>query len=144
MRRNIIIFDFEVFKYDTLLGTIVLRDNDAEIFQTQNLTEMIEFYNANKQSIWIGHNNSFYDNHILQEVVCGRNSIGIKKKSDELIQHSRKSYLDIDLYWYDLMAQHMVGLKTVECAVGKDISTSEVDFAIDRPLTDEEKAKTED
>lgn len=143
MKRNIIIFDFEVFRYDTLLGAIILRDDNVEIFQTWNLTEIIEFYEANKQSIWIGHNNSFYDNYILQEVVRGRNSISIKKKSDELIQHSRKSYLDIDLYWYDLMAQHMVGLKTVECAVGKDISTSEVDFAITRPLTDEEKAKTE-
>lgn len=33
MRRNIVIFDFEVFKFDTLLGAIVLRDDDAELFQ---------------------------------------------------------------------------------------------------------------
>lgn len=41
------------------------------------------------------------------------------------------------------MSQHTIGLKTVECAVGKDISTSEVDFSLNRPLTAEEKALTE-
>ena len=73
MRRNIVIFDFEVFKFDTLLGAIVLRDDDAEVFQTWNLAEMIKFYEANKQSIWVGHNNAFYDNfqanHVLRHQV---------------------------------------------------------------------------
>lgn len=95
MRRNIVIFDFEVFKFDTLLGAIVLRDDDAEVFQTWNLAEMIKFYEANKQSIWVGHNNAFYDNYILQEVVRGRSSPAIKKKSDELIQHSRNVSISI-------------------------------------------------
>lgn len=143
MRRNIVIFDFEVFKYDTLLGAIVLRDDDAEVFQTWNLAEMIKFYESQKQSIWIGHNNSTYDNLILQEVVRGKSSPSIKQKSDQIINNERRSYLDIPLYWYDLISQHAVGLKTVECAVGKDISTSEVDFDTARPLTAEEKAKTE-
>lgn len=143
MKRNIVIFDFEVFKYDTLLGAYVIRDEDVELFQTWNLAEMITFYKANTQSIWVGHNNGFYDNHILQAIVRGKSSPDIKKKSDELISHTRKSYLDIPLYWYDLCAQHMIGLKTVECAVGKDISTSEVDFNLKRPLTTEERLKTE-
>lgn len=143
MIQNIIIFDFEVFKYDTLLGAIILKNNDIEIFQTWNLDEIISFYNANKQSIWIGHNNSTYDNIILQEVIKGKNSIAIKRKSEQIINKDRKAYLDIQLNWYDLIAQHMIGLKTVECAVGKDISTSDVDFNLDRPLTDEEKFKTE-
>lgn len=143
MKRNIIIFDFEVFKYDTLLGAYVIRDDDVELFQTWNLAEMIAFYKANIQSIWIGHNNGFYDNHILQAVVRGKSSPDIKKKSDELISHTRKSYLDIPLYWYDLCAQHTIGLKTIECAVGKDISTSEVAFNLNRPLTTEERLKTE-
>ena len=38
-----VLFDFEVFKFDTLLGAIVLRDDDAEVFQTWNLAEMIKF-----------------------------------------------------------------------------------------------------
>lgn len=143
MRRNIIIFDFEVFKYDTLLGAIVLRDDDSEIFQTWNLAEMRKFYEENTQSIWVGHNSQFYDNLILQEVVRGKSSPDIKWKSDQIINNERRSYLDINLYWYDLMAQHMIGLKTVECAVGKDISTSEVDFSTPRPLTVEERLKTE-
>lgn len=143
MKRNIVIFDFEVFKYDTLLGAIVLKDDDVEVFQTWNLAEMIKFYESQKQSIWIGHNNSTYDNLILQEVVRGKSSPSIKQKSDQIINNERRSYLDIPLYWYDLISQHAVGLKTVECAVGKDISTSEVDFDTPRLLTAEERAKTE-
>lgn len=143
MRRNIVIFDFEVFKYDTLLGALVLHDDNIELFQSWNLSDIAKFYEREKQSIWIGHNNSFYDNLILQEVVRGKSSPDIKKKSDELITHGKRTYLDIALYWYDLMAQHMVGLKTVECTVGKDISTSEVDFALNRTLTTEEREKTE-
>nr|DAN08951.1 MAG TPA: DNA polymerase [Caudoviricetes sp.] len=144
MRRNIVIFDFEVFKYDTLLGAIILRnDGEYELFQSWNLAEIRDFYEKQKQSIWIGHNIALYDNLILQEVVHGKSSPDIKRRSDELITHSRKGYLDIPLYYYDLMSQHMIGLKTVECAVGKDISTSEVDFGLNRPLTAEEKALTE-
>ena len=30
---NIIIFDFEVFKYDTLLGVIELRNNEKKLIQ---------------------------------------------------------------------------------------------------------------
>lgn len=143
MQRNIIIFDFEVFKYNTLFGAKVLQNDDIKTYQTWNLSEMQHFYYDNKESIWIGHNNSTYDNLILQEVVKGKNEIEIKQTSDSLMNTTKKPYLNIPLYWYDLIALHFVGLKVVECAVGKNISTSEVDFNLDRPLTEEEKSKTE-
>lgn len=143
MQRNIIIFDFEVFKYDTLLGVKILQNDKIETLQTWNLSEMQQFYYDNKESIWIGHNNSGYDNFILQEVVNNKNSLEIKQKSDDIISNNKKTYLNLPLYWYDLISLHMTSLKTVECAVGKNISTSEVDFNLDRPLTEEEKLKSE-
>ena len=138
-----VIFDFEVFKFDTLLGAKVLDNNTITTFQTWDLSEMQQFYKDNITSIWIGHNNSTYDNIILQDVVNGKTSPMIKRTSNQIINNERKRYLNIQLYWYDLMAQHMIGLKTVECAVGKNISTSEVEFDVDRPLTDDEKRLTE-
>lgn len=138
--RNLIIYDYEVFKYDTLLGAIIIND-DVTVYQTWDLTEQLQFYLDNKESIWLGHNNSGYDNFILEAVVKGWSSEQIKALSDKIIT-TRKKYLSIPLNYYDLM-EGFTSLKLLECAMGKNISTSEVDFAIDRPLTDEEKRKTE-
>lgn len=142
MNRNIIIFDFEVFKHDTLLGALILDDEEIKVFQTWNLNEICEFYKENRESIWLGHNNSGYDNFILQAVVKGGNEEQIKSISDEIIQGNRKKYLNIQLYFYDLMTG-FTSLKLLECAMGKCISESGVDFNLDRKLTDDEKQLTE-
>lgn len=142
MSTKIIIFDFEVFKHDTLLGAVII-DKNISLLQTWDLKRMIEFYKENVSSIWIGHNNGGYDNFILQAVVKGCNEEQIRTVNDKIIGGSRRMYLDIPLLYYDLMYNHSTSLKTVECAVGKNISTSEVDFNIDRKLTVEEKRKTE-
>lgn len=141
MNRNIIIYDYEVFKHDTLLGAVVISDN-LSVIQTWDLEEQRQFYADNINSIWIGHNNTFYDNFILQAVVKGATSEQVKDVSDEIIQGNRKKYLNIQLYTFDLMSD-FAGLKTIECAMGKNISESEVRFDLDRNLTDEEKRKTE-
>lgn len=140
---KIIIFDFEVFKYDCLLGAVELDGNNKRIFQTWDLDEITQFYKQHVDDIWVGHNNSFYDNHILQAVVKGKSEPEIKRISDEIVEGKRHPYVNIPLIYYDLMSEHMISLKAVEAAVGKNISTTEVDFKLDRPLTEEEKLKTE-
>lgn len=144
MERNIIIFDFEVFKYDTLLGAkIIGTDGSVTNYQTWDLQEIIDFYNANTHSIWVGHNNSYYDNIIMQEVVRNKTSSQIKQTSDDMIKRNKRKWCNIQLYSYDIMSTYMVGLKAIECTVGKDISFSLVDFELDRPLTSDEKLLTE-
>ena len=78
---RIIIFDFEVFRYDTLLGTIIL-DNSKEpiVYQTWNKEEIKKFYNEHKLDIWVGHNNSHYDNHILNAIINDRDTYELSKK----------------------------------------------------------------
>ena len=71
--KNIIIFDFEVFKYDTLLGCIIINKEDKKLYQTWDLNEIKEFYENHVNDLWIGHNNQFYDNIILQGIVNGKN-----------------------------------------------------------------------
>lgn len=138
---KIIIYDFEVFRYDTLLGAKILENNNVTIMQTWSLQEMISFYNDNTESIWIGHNNSTYDNIILQGVVQGMSSTELKSLSDSIIAGNRHR-LNMHLYFFDMITVNFNCLKSFECAAGKEISTSQVDFNLDRPLTDDEKQLT--
>lgn len=140
---KIIIFDFEVFKYDTLLGCKIISPEEVNIFQTWDLNEIRDFYNENLNSIWIGWNNESYDNLILQAIIKGENEKKVKKISDDMILKKRRGYLNIKLNYYDLMTNHFTGLKSIEAFDGKNISESEVDFNIDRPLTEKEKLLTE-
>ena len=135
---KVIVFDFEVFKYDTLLG--VYDVNEKKFYQTWNLEEIRRFYWRNVNSIWVGHNNTDYDNIILQAILFNKNPYEV---SQSIVNKEKRHYLNIKLYYYDLMSLHPTSLKAVEASVGKNISESEVDFNIDRPLTPEEKSKTE-
>lgn len=140
---KIIIFDFEVFAKDCLLGARVLNEDKYEVFQTWSLKAMRQFYADNQNAIWIGHNNEHYDNYILQGVVNGLSEKELKTLSDKIINEKKRFKLNIPLYYYDLMSRHRGSLKAVEAACGKKISTSEVDFNLNRTLTDEEKRLTE-
>lgn len=137
---NIILFDFEVFKCDTLLGCIVLNGNNRTIFQSWDFDEIKKFYLDNQESIWIGHNNKHYDNFILQAIVKGQNP---KEENDRIIKNDIKSRLTIPLIYYDLMGDVYYSLKVTEAYIGKNISETEVDFNLDRELTKEEKLLTE-
>jgi len=64
---NIIIFDFEVFKFDTLLGALIINENNTTtIYQTWSIEEIKKFYFEHIDDIWVGWNNENYDNFILQ------------------------------------------------------------------------------
>lgn len=140
-----IFFDFEAFKYDTLLGTIICDEDleDLKYFQTWDLEEIKTFYNENKESLWIGHNNKDYDNLILESIINNENPYLLSKK---LISNNNiRPKLTIPLIYLDLMKMldEFYSLKMTEAAFGKNISESEVDFDIDRKLTSDEKALTE-
>ncbi len=135
---KILIFDFEVFKYDVLLG--VYDANNKSYYQIWDIESIKNFYYNNKDAIWVGYNNSHYDNYILQAIMFDQNPYEISK---EIIEKDIKLKLNINLNYYDLINRHFGSLKILEGAVGKNISESEVDFNIDRPLTDEEKLKVE-
>ena len=79
---KILIIDFEVFKYDTLLGVLILNDKDNTItkYQTWDLQEIKKFYFDNKNSLWVGHNNIGYDNLILEAIVCNKNPYLLSKR----------------------------------------------------------------
>lgn len=134
---KILVFDFEVFRYDTLLG--VYDVNEHQYYQTWDLAEIKDYYYKNINAIWVGHNNTDYDNIILQAILHNKNTFAVSQS----IVNGDRHYLNIKLNYYDIISLHPTSLKAVEASVGKNISESEVDFLIDRPLTPEEKLLTE-
>lgn len=137
---NIIIFDFEVFKYDTLLGALIYNENGYDVYQSWNLTDIIRFYQQHLNDIWVGHNNDGYDNHILNAILNGKNAYN---ESKSIINSMFRSNANLDIYAYDLMCCSFYSLKMTELCAGKKVHTTDVDFNLDRQLTDEEKSLTE-
>lgn len=142
VKSSIVVFDFEVFKNETLLGVIVKKDNQLYYFQTWETDIIKEFYQLNRNSIWVGHNNEHYDNLILQAIINNKNPYEVSK---EIIGQTYAPYLNIQLNYIDLMTIYKRGsgknidkdgtlyysLKMTEGALGKKISETEVSFETD-------------
>ena len=135
---KVLIFDFEVFRYDTLLG--VYDVNRREYVQSWDRDEIRSFYESHRDYIWVGHNNSHYDNHILQAVVFGQDPYKVSK---DIIENDRSPRFVLQLEYYDTMSRHPASLKALEAYMGKNISETEVDFNINRRLTPFERKLTE-
>lgn len=144
METGYIFFDFEVFKHDVLLGAKVRTKDDEKVYQIWDKEKIKEFYFEHENFIWIGHNNSGYDNPMLDGIINGKDPFQI---SCSLIGSSRKfrPQSKTPKYWYDLMntSRTPFSLKVTELYSGENISETQVDFNIDRPLTEEEKKLTE-
>ena len=138
---KIIIFDFEVFKYDTLLGMKIINDdNSIENRQIWGDDNIRDFILSHYDCLWIGHNNDAYDNHIISAILKHEN---VFKASKKLINAAFRGKVDLPFMTYDLMCCRFYSLKMTELLVGKAIHTTEVDFNLDRALTEEEKQLTE-
>ncbi len=132
-----IVFDFETFKYDWLFVSLDLESEQYTIIENDR-QQMIDFYNNHKQDIWIGYNCKNYDKYILQAIIEGINP---KLVNDYIIGGNNgwqlfNKKLDINLYDCLIMGK---SLKQLESYFGVDIRESEIDFNVDRPLTDEER-----
>lgn len=141
-KSKIIIFDFEVFKYDVLLGALIIENSNKTYCQLWNIDDIKNFYKENINNLWVGHNNEAYDNLILESIINDKNPYNT---SVSIINSNKKPKCSIKLNNIDLMK--IVGepysLKMTEGAFGNDISETEVNFNLDRPLNDEEKLLTE-
>lgn len=143
---KVFIYDYEVFKYDTLLGLlkIDLEKDSYQKIQTWELAEIRKIYFENvNDTIWIGWNSNSYDDLIYEAIINGKDPY---KKSKELIGSQFKPYCRIKLFGYDLTNpfKSTPSLKITEALCGDSIETSDIDFDLDRPLTEEEKRETEE
>lgn len=143
---NVAIFDFEVFRFDTLLGYgfVDFEKGTCDFKQTWDLDEMRELYNTYAaNTIWVGWNSNHYDDLIYEVIV--KNTMSPFVKSKELIGKKWKPFCRFPFFGYDLLNGFLnpPSLKLTEALEGDSIDTTEVDFDIQRPLTDEEKTLTE-
>lgn len=132
--------DFEVYKYNWL---VVLKDmkNKTVTKIHNNPDALTRFYEEHKNDIWVNHNIKHYDQYILKGILLGMNP---KVINDKIIVDKMEgwqissAFRQIPLIMYDTMPSVPVGLKTYEGFMGSDIKETDVDFNIDRPLTEEE------
>lgn len=135
-----IFFDFEVFKYDWLVVAID-TDLKREFVIVNDRQQLIDLYESHVKDIWVGHNVVHYDQYILKAILLG---IDPKYVNDKIIieeldgwQISRE-FNKIPMILYDTFLANSKGLKTLEGFMGNNIKETDVDFNIDRKLTDDE------
>lgn len=138
-------FDFEVFKKDWLVVIInpVERTENVIINDKEKLKA---YYEAHKNDIWVGYNSRSYDQYILKAILL---DFDPKEVNDFIIAEGKKGYQfsslfrQIPLNNYDVFHRATDrGLKTHEAFMGNNIKESNVDFNLDRKLTQEEIEET--
>lgn len=134
-----VIYDFECFRHDWLVCWL---DTDTrKIHSIVNDKPLLEkMYKHYKNTVWVGYNSRGYDQWILKAILCDFNPY---EMSDWIINKEQKGFMFSNLLSkfpvmnYDC-AVGFRGLKELEAFMSDDIRETEVDFNIDRPLTQEE------
>ena len=140
-------YDFEVFAHDWL---VVFKDYDTkEKFKFHN--NPVELRNfIQEEPVYYGFNTKHYDRFIMSAVCSGAEPEEVKLLNDYIIAGNQGwDYPEMRnwRFYYnnmDVMDDMQVGqsLKSIEGHLGMDIEETEVDFNLDRPLTDEEIERT--
>lgn len=142
---RIIVVDVEVFKYDWIAVFLDTTTGEWSVFHNDN--QGVRDYMSQPDLIFCGFNNKRYDNGILKSICCGADPTLVKQINDFIIVEDRPSwdhwFLRRNKFWFDsfdLMDDTQVGtsLKHIEAHMGWNIEETQVDFNIDRPLTQEE------
>lgn len=146
MAKHVIAYDIEVFRFDWSFVFIDVLSG-IEMKLENNLPLLEKFLKAHENDIFIGYNNIGYDKHVRKGI---RDQKDPYKISKEIIDGDKKnskvwkmyngridSLCEIDLY------QDNAGfsLKEHNGFNGLTIKESDIDFDIDRPLTDLERGQ---
>ena len=149
-----IIYDFETFKHDVLLGTLDTETGDIK--QVWGIPGIKELAETNLGEIWVGYNCEHYDKILLHGIWSGKlnttdkvfecsNSIIHAQDADIPVfgilgKFGINDYYSSPILSYDVMGDGVFfSLKQLEGFLGMNIVESVVPFDIDRELTEEEK-----
>ena len=142
---RIIVTDVEVFKYDWIAIFLDTVSGEWKVFHNDN--QGVRDYMSQPDLIFCGYNIKGYDQHILKAICCGADPTLVKSINDFIIVEDRPGwehwFIRKNRFWFDsfdLMDDTQVGtsLKHIEAHMGWNIEETQVDFNIDRPLTQEE------
>ena len=144
---NVVIFDFEVTKYDWLF---VGKDAESGIYTVihNDNEELTAFMDQNP--LLCGFNNKHYDDFIIKAILINSSPEEVKEVNDAIIVDGISGW-EIPLIrecriWFDsfdLMDDCQIGtsLKSIEGHLGMDIEESSVSFDIDHPWNEQELAE---
>ena len=132
-----IVFDFEVLKYNWLVVFLDLEKREYIIIH-DNKFELELFYNQHKNDIFIGYNAKNYDKYIFQGILSDINPYLI---SQHIIEYKMNGYdfrsIENDKYpliIFDCMKFADGGLKTLEGFMGNDIEESKIELELLRRI----------
>lgn len=146
---RIVVYDIEVFKYDWIIVFYDITRNEWTVYHNDN--QSVREYMSQSDVVFCGFNNKHYDNFIAKAICCNAPPELVKQINDFIIDDGRNGwdhwFIRSSRFWFDsfdLMDDTQVGtsLKHIEAHLGWNIEESEVDFNIDRPLTQEELEST--
>ena len=142
-KQTIMIYDVEIFKKDDLY---VFKDYfTKEVFIINNdLESLRKFYLEYRDSVFIGYNNISYDNNIFRSQLQGKNPYHVSKavieSDDRALMYKMFDTKKTPLFSMDLYQDNRrFSLKEHAAFLGLNIMETQVDFDLDRELTDDEK-----
>ena len=153
-----IIYDYETFKHDVLLGT--LNTDTMETIQVWGINEIKELIKKYLKEIWVGYNSAHYDSILSHGIFTNKlntedkvfecsNAIIRAQDADIPLFGILKKYNINDFYQSPILSYDVMGdgsffsLKQLEGFMGMDVVESVVPFDIDRKLTEDEKRDVE-
>lgn len=131
--------DFEVFKYDWLcvIANPITKTETAIVNDPESLKR---YYDKFKEEIFVGYNIREYDQYIFKAILCGFDPYMVNEwiitKGLKGYEYNSKFNV-FPLIFYDLL-QLNSSLKQLEAMQGHNIYESDVDFKLDRKLTNAE------
>lgn len=144
---RLITYDCEVFAHDWI---VVFKDKETGIFTViHNDNEALRSC-INEDSVYIGFNSKHYDQYIIKGICADFSPQELKRLNDYIIagnqgwQYPLLSGFFFSFNNVDIRddTQKGLSLKAIEGHMGMSVQETEVDFTLDRPLTQEELEQT--
>lgn len=146
-KQTIYIYDIEVFKKDNLF---VFRDYFTKEWTVihNDLKALRNFYLANRDSLFVGYNSHSYDSNVMRAFLQGKNPFHVSKaiieSDDRGLVYKMFDTKKTPLFGMDLYQDNRgFSLKEHSAFMGINIKETEVDFDLDRELTEEEQVLNE-
>ena len=144
---KIVTYDCEVFSHDWI---VVFKDKETGIFTVvHNDNEALRSC-ISEDTIYIGFNSKHYDQYIIKGICADFSPQELKQLNDYIINGNQGwQYPLLNGFYFSFNnvdirddTQQGLSLKAIEGHMGISIQETEVDFNLDRPLTQEELDQT--
>lgn len=144
---RLVTYDCEVFSHDWI---VVFKDKETGIFTVvHNDNEALRSC-ISEDAIYIGFNSKHYDQYIIKGICADFSPQELKQLNDYIINGNQGwQYPLLNGFYFSFNnvdirddTQQGLSLKAIEGHMGISIQETEVDFNLDRPLTQEELDQT--